>query len=128
MTAQNLLAECDRLGVIVTLRRDKLKLKGSSEAVQAAANRLRPHKQEVIRYLLNQFQFELVEQDENPAELHRVNNMAWEFMQADGMAFADAINKAAMIVATCDAAACESAYIDVQELWQRITAEGKKQS
>lgn len=128
MIAQNLLAECSRSGVIVSLSGDKLRLKGPQEAIQTAAERIRPHKEDVIRYLLSQFQFELVEQDANPEELHRVNNMAWEFMQADGMTFQDAINKAAMIVATCDVAACESAYINVLELWRRITAGEKLQS
>lgn len=128
MIAQNLLAECSRSGVIVTLSGNKLRLKGPPEAIKAAADRIRPHREDVIRHLLDQFQFELVEQDANPEELHRVNNMAWEFMQADGMTFSDAINKAAAIVATCDVAACEAAYTNVQELWRRITAGEKLQS
>lgn len=73
---------------------------------------------------LRQFRFDLVEANiaaGHPAsDIHRVNNMAWAFMQEDGMTFSDAVHAAAQIVATCEAAACEAAYEDVQALWQRI--------
>ena len=69
------------------------------------------------------FRFDLVQQeieDGHPAEeLHRVNNMAWEFMQADGMAFDEAITKAAEIVAKCAAVECEAAYADVMALFKK---------
>ena len=44
--------------------------------------------------------------------------MAWEFMQVDGVAFDEAITKAAQIVAKCEAAACEAAYVDVMKLFK----------
>ena len=75
--------------------------------------------------LLALFRFDLVQAEidaGNPAdELRRVNNMAWEFMQADQMAFSDAIRCAAEIVAGCNVAACEAAYVDAQELWRQIS-------
>lgn len=73
---------------------------------------------------LEQFRFDLVQQeieDGHPAdELHRVNNMAWEFMQFDGMAFDEAITKAAEIVAMCNAAECEKSYADVMALFKKV--------
>ncbi|MGB7479868.1 MAG: hypothetical protein WA924_06050 [Burkholderiaceae bacterium] len=120
MNPQILLDECRAAGVAVRLDGGKIKLRGPNAAVAAAAERLRPHKQKIIRYLLEQFRFDLVEDEPNPAELHRVNNMAWEFMQADGMSFSEAIKAAAKIVAACDAADCEAAYEDVQQLWERM--------
>ena len=74
--------------------------------------------------LLKQFRFDLIQQEianGHPAEeLHRVNNMAWEFMQADGMAFEAAIQLAGEIVAHGQTAACEAAYADVMALFERI--------
>ena len=74
--------------------------------------------------VLRQFRFDPVEADiaaGHPADyLNRMNNMAWEFMKADGMTFADAIRAATEIVAACEVAACEAAYEDVQALWKRI--------
>ena len=52
-------------------------------------------------------------------ELYRVNNMAWEFMEVDGMGFQEAIKAAAEIVANTEAAACETAYSDVMTLFLR---------
>ena len=70
------------------------------------------------------FRFDLM-QDEIAAgqsddELQRVNNMAWEFMQADGMAFDEAVTIAAQIVIDGQKAACEAAYIDVMALFKRL--------
>lgn len=74
---------------------------------------------------LRLFCFDLVAHDIEggypAANLERVNNMAWEFMQADGMAFSDALHLAAQVVAECDVAASESAYEDVRALWRRLT-------
>jgi hypothetical protein len=74
---------------------------------------------------LKQFRFDLVRQeieDGHPAdELHRVNNMAWEFMQVDGMAFDEAIKLAGEIVAHAQIAACEAAYIDVMALFKKVS-------
>lgn len=72
-----------------------------------------------------QFRLDLVQADTDagqPAEeLHRVNNMAWEFMQVDGMAFEDAIRLAAQIVAHGQVAACEAAYADVMAIFLKVT-------
>lgn len=130
MTPQKLLAQCQQSGVTVCLNGEKLKLKGESESVNAAAEILRPHKAAIIRHLsettlrqLEQFDFEAVESDPEDREaVTRVNNMAWEFMEADGMAFADAIKLAAEIVVNGHVAQCEAAYTDVLALWRRLKA------
>lgn len=85
-----------------------------------------PHAAEVgILEKLRLFRFDLVAQDIEdgyPAvRLERVNNMAWEFMQADGMEFSAALHLAAQIVAECDVAASEAAYEDVRALWRTLT-------
>lgn len=70
------------------------------------------------------FRFDLVQSDidagHDAAELHRTNNMAWQFMQGDGMGFDEAIKLAAGIVADEKIAACEAAYVDVMALFKRI--------
>lgn len=80
--------------------------------------------------MLALFRFDLVQQeieDGLPAdELHRVNNMAWEFMQADGMNFNEAIKKAGQIVANCQITACETAYLDVMALFKRMSKNNSK--
>lgn len=123
MSAQILIEECRSSGVLIRLDGGKIKLRGPDDAVAVALEKLKPHKQEIIRHLLDQFQFELIEQDANPSELHRINNMAWEFMQSDGMAFSAAIKTAAEIVAHTCAAKCEAAYLDVFKLWEKTTSE-----
>jgi hypothetical protein len=54
------------------------------------------------------------------SELHRVNNMAYEFMQADDMGFNDAIKLAAEIIVCGQITACEAAYADVVKLFKKI--------
>ncbi|MFZ4874997.1 hypothetical protein ACL9RI_07925 [Janthinobacterium sp. Mn2066] len=51
MTPANLLAECQKSGVLVELASGALKLKGQPDAVQVAAGMLRPFKDELVRYL-----------------------------------------------------------------------------
>jgi hypothetical protein len=74
---------------------------------------------------LELFRFDLVHQDiedGHPAdELHRVNNMAWEFMQVESMAFDEAVKLAGKIVAHAQIAACEAAYIDVMALFKKVS-------
>ena len=73
---------------------------------------------------LRQFRFDLIEGTEDSVqEIERVNNMAWEFMKVDEMAFADAIRREAEIVVSCEVSACESAYEDVQALWRRLSGQ-----
>jgi hypothetical protein len=78
---------------------------------------------------LDQFRFDLVQSDIDsgyPADdMHRVNNMAWEFMQADQMAFGEAIKLAADIVINGKWSACERAYVDVLALFTRLQTKGK---
>lgn len=85
----------------------------------------KPEAKENILDLLRLFRFDLMAHDIEggypAANLERVNNMAWEFMQADGMAFSDALHLAAQVVAECDVAASEAAYEDVRALWRRLT-------
>ncbi len=75
---------------------------------------------------LEQFQFDLVEADiasgAPTAELDRVNNLCWEFMDADGMPFDQALAVAASIVVTCEPAPCEAGYTDVRQLWRELTS------
>ena len=83
-----------------------------------AANDLKKFGPEELR----QFRFDLIEGTEDAMqEIDRVNNMAWEFIKADGMPFAEAIKLAAEIVVSCEVSACETAYEDVQALWRRLT-------
>ncbi len=55
--------------------------------------------------------------------LFRVNNMAWEYMQADGMGFDEAIRMAANIVAGTQIAVCEAGYVDVMTLFTTMRKE-----
>ncbi len=75
---------------------------------------------------LAQFRFDLVEADiasgAPTAELDRVNNLCWEFMDADGMPFDQALAVAASIVVTCEPAPCEAGYTDVRQLWRELTS------
>lgn len=51
MTPQRLIEECQRSGVMIHLDGGTLKLRGAPDAVQLAANKLLPHKPELIHYL-----------------------------------------------------------------------------
>ena len=51
MTPAYLLAECQKSGVLVELAAGVLKLKGQPDAVQIAADKLRPFKGDLVRYL-----------------------------------------------------------------------------
>ncbi len=80
--------------------------------------------------ILEQFQFDLVEQEiaagAPVAELDRTNNLAWRFMEQEGMPFGQAIAVAASIVVACEPALGESEYTDVRSLWHELT--GNQQS
>ena len=128
MKIASLLTECRDAGVSVRLEGDVLKLRGTPEAVAAAKVRLKPHKAEIIRHMLGQFCLDDCAADPEPELIDRINNMAWEFMQHDGMEFDEAIRTAAEIVATCAAAVCEASYKDVQALWKRMSASGTAQA
>ena len=73
---------------------------------------------------LAQFRFDLVQEDMEAGipceEIYRINNMAWEFMQVDGMGFDAAIKLAAQIVVHGQVTACEAAYVDVMALFKRL--------
>jgi hypothetical protein len=86
-------------------------------------NAANDHKQLGLKVLL-EFRFDLIEGTaDSVQEIERVNNMAWEFMKVDEMAFADAIRRAAEIVVSCEVSACEAAYEDVQALWRRLSGQ-----
>ncbi len=74
--------------------------------------------------LLEPFRFDLVEADiaaGAPAdELDRTNNLAWQFMQKEGMPFAQAITTAAAAVVAYDPAPGEQEYTDVRSLWREL--------
>ncbi len=69
---------------------------------------------------LHQLEFFRFDEFSDTLETERINNMAWEFMQADGMNYADAIRVASEIAAHCRVAACEAAYENVRALWERL--------
>ena len=85
----------------------------------------KPQARENVLDLLRLFRFKLVAHDTKGGysvdELERVNNMAWEFMQVDSMAFSAALHLAAQVVTKCNVAASEAAYEDVRALWLRLT-------
>jgi hypothetical protein len=126
MNPHNLIVECEFLGVSVKLEKGNIKLIGQPAAVKNAAEIARPYKAELIAYLsgLDQFKFDEAKADitnGHPApDIHRVNNMAWEFMHQDGLNFEDAITKAAEIVTKCDVAECEKSYEDAMELFRKL--------
>jgi Na+/citrate or Na+/malate symporter len=70
------------------------------------------------------FRFELIQQEiedgHQSDELHRVNNMTWEFMQADGMSFTDAMKLSSEITISKQVAVCEAAYVDVMALFKKV--------
>jgi hypothetical protein len=126
MNPHDLIAKCEAFGVSVKLENGHILLVGQAAAVKNAAVFARPHKENLVAYLsgLDQFNFGDLSTDiftgHDLYPIHRTNNMAWEFMQADGMSFSDAIKLAREIVSSRQVAMCEAAYIDVFELIQRI--------
>ncbi len=76
---------------------------------------------------LEQFRFDLIPDAITTGysiqEIERVNNMAWEFMKADGLPYNEAIKLAAELVSSCEISVCEAAYEDVQALWIRLSGE-----
>lgn len=94
-----------------------------AEIASIAVAKLDVNKDRILEKL-RLFRFDLVAhdiEDGYPADdLARVNNLAWEFMQVDSMAFSAALHLAAQIVAECDVAASKSAYENVRALWSRV--------
>ena len=134
MSAAQLLEDCKANGVTVYWADGSLKVRGDPEAVKRLAPALKDRKAEIQahlaeyrRDLLNRLEpFALDSVKDYPADveaINRINNMAWEFMRADGMAFQEAIRQAAEIVVSCQVAHCEAAYTDVMALWQKLTNE-----
>lgn len=122
MSAAALLKQCRDAGVTVRLEGGLLKLRGAPDAVAVAKVRLKPHKPEIIRHLLDQFRLDDCAGDPEPELIARINRMAFELMQHDGIAFDDAIRVAAEIALKCVVADCEAAYADVQALWRQMVA------
>lgn len=50
MSAEDLISDCERAGIFIYLDGGALKMKGGPEAVRQAAERLRPHKAELLDY------------------------------------------------------------------------------
>lgn len=126
MSAEAFIMECRKRGISLFLENGNLRIGGNRDVVSATLPIIRENKADVIRYL----QYEALRQQLEPfqldvipdtPEMERINNMAWEFMQADGMPYAEAILQAAEIAAKCQVAAGEAAYENVRELWKRIT-------
>lgn len=51
MNPERLIFECRQSGISIRVDGDKIKLRGDSQAVRAAASRLRPYKAELIKHL-----------------------------------------------------------------------------
>jgi hypothetical protein len=129
MTPHNLIVECESLGVSIQLKAGNIVLLGHPTAVENAAKIARPFKANLIEYLSGLDQFNIGESESNKSSphptssidpIHRRNNMAWEFMQFDGMSYSEAMVLAQEIVSNLQIASCEKAYVDVHELINRI--------
>lgn len=126
MSTEAFIMECKEKGISLFLENGDLRIGGKRNVVSAALPIIRENKAAIIRYMQYEAfrqQLEPFRLDDTPdtPETERINNMAWEFMQEDGMPYAEAIRQAAEIAAKCYAAPCEAAYESVMELWKRIT-------
>jgi len=129
MNAPELLNKCEASGLHVFISGGGLKASGNQDAIEQFVPLLKTRKAEIEQYLaeqsLYQFRFDLIsaeiESEHHESDLNRVNNMAWEFMQVDGMSFTVAINLAAEIVVKGRVAACEAAYVNVRDLFMRLS-------
>jgi len=134
MNAPDLINECRAHGLQVYIADGGLKVNGTEDAIRQYVPLLKSHKAEIERYLLErslcQFCFDTisteVESGCSDPMLTRINNMAWEFMQSDGMEFSDAIMTSAEIALTCPVAVCEAAYVDARMLFEKLTINFKK--
>ncbi|MCM1128424.1 MAG: hypothetical protein NC211_00735 [Alistipes senegalensis] len=125
MNAAEILSKASQSGVLVFLDGGRVSFRGDEKAVNAILPELRERKEAIRQFLENErlYQLEPFRLDaapDTPATEH-INNMAWEFMQADGMSYQEAIRVAAEICGKCDVANCEAAYESVRALWRRIT-------
>lgn len=128
MIAEAFIMECRERGISLFLENGTLLAGGNRDAVAAALPLIRANKAAIIQHLQSEAirqqlaPFRFRETIDTP-ETERINNMAWEFMQADGMTYAEAIRVAAAIVVDGNMADYEAAYEDVRALWRRITGE-----
>ncbi len=144
MNTAQLLEDCKTNGVSVFIADGELKVRGNPDAIKRIAPTLKERKAEIQAHLesgnavntssqddreyllhqLEQFALDTVKDHPEDAQaITRINNMAWEFMQADGMEFSKAIQLAAEIVVSGHVAACEAAYTDVMALWEKLKNE-----
>lgn len=129
MNAPELLSKCEANGLHVFISGGGLKASGNQDAIEQFVPMLKTRKAEIEQYLteqsLYQFRFDLIsaeiESEYSENDLDRVNNMAWEFMQMDCMSFSVAIDLAAEIVVKGRVAECEAAYVNVRDLFERLT-------
>ncbi len=133
MTPAKLIQDARSNGVLLTITPSgTLKAMGDKAVVGQWTPKIRLHRLallETLRSDLALFRFDLTDRDiaadidaGYPAtDIVRVNNMAWEFMKADGLPFNEAMDVAAEIVTTCPSASCETTYEDVQALWRHIS-------
>lgn len=88
-------------------------LKAANEPIEASLKDLEP------------FRFDLVEieilRGADAAELDRVNNLAFEIIQADRLPFAEAMRIAAEITVSTPPAECEAAYLNTRRTWNALT-------
>lgn len=132
MSDLSILVKAKIEGVALSLNQDgTIRAAGPAAALASLKPSLHRNKSALVEHLklcaaLEQFRFDLVEADiasgAPAAELDRVNNLCWEFMDADGMPFDQALAVAVSIVVTCEPAPCEAGYTDVRQLWRELTS------
>jgi len=136
VSAQTLIAECEKYGVTVHLDGGALKLRGAPAAVKAAANRLRPHKAAIVVYLgthptavkikqsdtdlLDRFILDDCANDPEPELINRINNITFRLVTMNGWEFSEAMTAAAVWVVNNPRHHDEEHFIDVMNLWKFV--------
>ncbi len=131
MSDLSILKKAKLEGVEISLNPDgTIRATGSADILLSIRDSLQRNKTAIVEHLklraaLEQFQFDLVEAEiaagAPAAEIYRTNNLAWRFMEQEGMPFGQAIAVAASIVVACEPAPGESEYTDVRSLWHELT-------
>lgn len=137
MSDLSILTKARMEGVGLSLNPDgTLRAVGAAEVLASLRPALLSNKPRIIAHLklladLERFRFDLAEQDiaegASAEELRRTNSLCWEIMQADGLAFDEAMRIAAGIVVSCPPAPCEAGYDDPHEIWRRLVGDAASQ-
>ncbi len=130
MTPADVIRVARSSGILISLTSSgTIKATGDESSIRHWLDLIRLHRQAIIgalRHELDRFRFDLFDKETTAGHLarerQRVNNMAWEFMQADGMSFNEAMQAAAAIAAICPPAPCEASYTNALTLWAELAA------